>query len=292
MASTPIIIIGMHRSGTSLVARLLDALGLYQGRRLDANHEAVYFQRINDWLLRQAGAAWDHPEPIDHLLAHEGFRRLAGDHVESLLAGPHRVGFAGWRGLVAGDLRRLGRPWGFKDPRSTFTLPIWRDVLPEARVVHVIRCGVDVAASLVRRVDRRLQELERHPPACGWGRFRLRPFEVSLTNTIRCADLEEGLALWERYVRRGRQHVAELGERAIEVRYEDILAGPVEQVRALAAFAGVTDDAQAIGRLTGSIRADRAFAYRRDRSLVELADRWAPRLAELGYPVEDMEAPA
>lgn len=48
----PVIIIGMHRSGTSLVARLLDVLGLFLGKYKDENHEARLFISINDWFLR------------------------------------------------------------------------------------------------------------------------------------------------------------------------------------------------------------------------------------------------
>ena len=43
------------------------------------------------------------------------------------------------------------RPWGWKDPRNTFTLDRWMDLFPKARIVHVIRNGMDVALSLNMR---------------------------------------------------------------------------------------------------------------------------------------------
>ena len=39
----PIVIIGMHRSGTSIVTRMLEQLGLFVGKKKDMNHEALFF---------------------------------------------------------------------------------------------------------------------------------------------------------------------------------------------------------------------------------------------------------
>src|SRR4051812_11129697 len=64
VARPPVIILGMHRSGTSLVARLLDELGLFQGNELQEDHESVYFMEVNDLLLRRVGASWDNPGPV------------------------------------------------------------------------------------------------------------------------------------------------------------------------------------------------------------------------------------
>ena len=60
----PVILLGMHRSGTSLVARLLDDLGLFQGSDLQEDHESVYFLEVNDLLMRRVGASWDNPAPV------------------------------------------------------------------------------------------------------------------------------------------------------------------------------------------------------------------------------------
>ncbi|MBW1793701.1 MAG: sulfotransferase [Deltaproteobacteria bacterium] len=41
--------------------------------------------------------------------------------------------------------------WGWKDPRTTLTLPLWLKLFPKARIIHVIRNGIDSALSLWRR---------------------------------------------------------------------------------------------------------------------------------------------
>lgn len=63
----PVLVIGMHRSGTSLVTRLLRDLGLFIGWRLDDNAEAYLFRALNEWLLREAGATWQTPAPVRRL---------------------------------------------------------------------------------------------------------------------------------------------------------------------------------------------------------------------------------
>jgi hypothetical protein len=46
-ARQPVIILGMHRSGTSMVSELLDQLGLFVGRELQDDHESTYFLDLN-----------------------------------------------------------------------------------------------------------------------------------------------------------------------------------------------------------------------------------------------------
>ena len=67
-ATQPVILLGMHRSGTAMIARLLDQLGLFQGSELQEDHESTWFLDINDVLLNRINAAWDHPAPIRDFL--------------------------------------------------------------------------------------------------------------------------------------------------------------------------------------------------------------------------------
>ena len=58
MTSPPIIVIGMHRSGTGMLARVLSGLGVWMGERQSDNSEDMFFFTLNEWLLRLSGAAW------------------------------------------------------------------------------------------------------------------------------------------------------------------------------------------------------------------------------------------
>ncbi len=139
-----ILISGMHRSGTSMVARLLHACGLYLGpedRLMPAGQdnpegfwEHLDFVALNDVLLECAGGSWDSPPPEGvnwpELADQWGF----GNHARKLIEP-----FAGQA------------VWGFKDPRTCLTFPFWHHLLPEGRVVLCLRHPVSVALSLHRR---------------------------------------------------------------------------------------------------------------------------------------------
>src|SRR6266542_1734486 len=75
--SPPLIVIGMHRSGTSVVAQMLDRLGVYMGPQLglpgverhasaqpEVLAEAPQFLALNERLLGRAGATWDAVDPF------------------------------------------------------------------------------------------------------------------------------------------------------------------------------------------------------------------------------------
>ena len=67
----PFCVIGMHRSGTSLVANLLGAGGVYLGEPKElmpasvdnrrGYWENLRFVEMNDRILRDVGASWDLP---------------------------------------------------------------------------------------------------------------------------------------------------------------------------------------------------------------------------------------
>ena len=50
MNQSPIVITGMHRSGTSLISEILLNNEVNLGSQLDINYESIYFQRINNGL--------------------------------------------------------------------------------------------------------------------------------------------------------------------------------------------------------------------------------------------------
>lgn len=273
----------MHRSGTSMVTRALEQMGLFVGVKKEVNHEATFFLNLNEWLMRQAGGAWDHPAPVLDLWADARLRAVVLDYLRGALAAPRAVSFLGLgRYLAHRSPARLTVPWGWKDPRNTFTLPFWLELFPTARVIHVRRHGVDVAQSLlVRReqlLDEGIRNFRRHRHL-----YLLLGKRVGFTDSPSCATLEAGLALWEEYLDRAALHMAGLGERALEVRYEEILAEPQRYLELLARFAGVTPDAAAIAVATRGLDGSRAYAYRGDGALMELARAAAVRLQAYGY---------
>jgi len=280
-ARPPIIIIGMHRSGTGMLTLLLEELCLFIGKEKEENNEALFFFRINEWLLHQCGAAWDHPQPLYRLLSNFELRTYAADYIRFLMKSPHVISFLGWNKYrLCRTPQNLNISWGWKDPRNTYTLPLWLDIFPNAKVIHIHRHGVDVARSLKVRHERNLERInasKRLQKLFYW----LRP--KSLWLSPRCASLEGGLSLWEEYVRQGRMHLDHLGERAMEVRYEDFLAKPQECLKSLCRFCNLPVKETAVEEVAKKVRRGRAYAYLGNPDLKHFADQVADRLRPIGY---------
>jgi GT2 family glycosyltransferase/glycosyltransferase involved in cell wall biosynthesis len=144
-----LVIAGMHRSGTSLVAGLCQAAGLRVGDRLLGayrGNEAGHFEDLDfvEWhqlVLRANG------------LAPEGFVAEATPQVPAALE---------WKAEALVTARREpGGIWGWKDPRTTLHLEFWRRVVPEARFLFIVRRPWEVVDSLFRRGD---EAFRSNPP--------------------------------------------------------------------------------------------------------------------------------
>lgn len=143
-ASVPpaLCIVGMHRSGTSVVSSLLQSGGLDIGQHL---------------LGAGPGNVKGHFEDLDFFQLHVHIlrsRRISSTGFtlqQDIPIGEKHVRQA--RALIA-ERRRRGVPWGWKDPRSTLFLDFWRQMLPEANFLILYRCPGDVIDSFIRRGDK------------------------------------------------------------------------------------------------------------------------------------------
>jgi hypothetical protein len=139
----PLVIAGMHRSGTSATARLLQLAGLDIGGRLmepGLDNALGYYEDVDFFALNvdliAAGVGddprfrpdWAFPERIDPA-ALAPLRPRA----EALLAARSARGHA----------------WGFKDPRASVLLDFYDELAPEARYLFVYRAPWEVLASLL-----------------------------------------------------------------------------------------------------------------------------------------------
>jgi len=286
MTCSPVVVIGMHRSGTTMMSSLLEDLGLWMGRVKDDNNEARFFHNINQWLFSQAGARWDHPASFHSLVRTGEVRSVVVDYLRRyLLTSPRSISFLGarnylrYKSVVSLDFR-----WGWKSPLNTFTLPIWTDIFPELRIIHIYRHGVDVANSLRlrnRRDMRRswIQNAYYAVPPLHW----IAPKRGMFMDSIRCDSLEGGLSLWEEYMAEAKEQAQLLGDRAMEVKYEHFLEEPLQALTRIVEFCRLSADGSAIKRAADKIKLERAFAYRKNPELKALAEREARRLAEQHY---------
>ena len=252
------------------------------GWRKPYHYEAEFFVRLNDWLLHQCGASWDNPLTIRYLLESKDIRDLATRYLSLQLRSPRAISYWGrhyMRFVVANSCPPV---WGWKDPRNTFTLPIWLDIFPRARVIHVVRHGVDVAQSLVVRQEKLLAQkrmlLDKYAPV-----YSLRSKKSGFTDTIRGQTLEGALSLWEEYVDRARYYVRRVEVGGREIRYEDFLEAPLEGIAGLAEFSGVSISRTRLGMLAAELDPSRAYAYRKSEDLSRIARLYESSLASRGY---------
>ncbi|MCH1535058.1 MAG: glycosyltransferase [Schleiferiaceae bacterium] len=142
----PVFILGMHRSGTTMVTQALAAAGVYPGAVCDHNSEALYAIDINDKILSQAGGNW-WQVPDNQALE---------DSLESALSAIQaREIYAAHLKIASGSSLRqwlhYSGPWVVKDPRLSLTLPWWLQRFPNAKVIWVLRDEAAVVDSLLRR---------------------------------------------------------------------------------------------------------------------------------------------
>lgn len=133
----PIIILGMHRSGTSCLAGALQQAGLFLGEvsehnkfNLKGNRENNSIMSLNEKILQYSGGSWNHiPKKIKWLKSHEEQAFKIIDDYTSLCESF----------------------WGFKDPRTVLTYPFWKRILPNAQIIGTFRHPLKVVESLKNR---------------------------------------------------------------------------------------------------------------------------------------------
>jgi len=144
VASTePVVVLGMHKSGTTLLADTLHHSGIEmlvgdksasydQGNKMERAETLALNVALLDCEGRESHRILD---PLDPARAPVGLRTRARD-------------------LVAG-LEARGKPWGFKDPRTLLTIGFWEDILKTPRLIGVFRDPAEVFQHYARKAGRR-----------------------------------------------------------------------------------------------------------------------------------------
>ncbi len=194
-----IAITGMERSGTSLVARIANLLGVFLGP--------------NDGLIMETEynptGCWEHRDLL--LVSEEILVRLGGNTHD-----PPEFPTDWETTPMLADLRARARMiidndfgeanvWGWKDTRTCLTMPFWQSVLPQMSYIVCVRNPVDVATSLTE---------------LGW-----------------VSSFDQGVAAWLRYLVSAIQYTR--NQSVLFVSYEDLVRDVPANMERLAEFLGV-----------------------------------------------------
>ncbi|HEY3041579.1 MAG TPA: glycoside hydrolase family 99-like domain-containing protein [Pyrinomonadaceae bacterium] len=142
-----IVVLGMHRSGTSALCGALDVLGVNFGQRLapatkdnkKGHWEHPEIVALHDELLRSLGSRWDNDRPLPSDWVERDITR----DIRSLLIG-----------ILERDFAHASL-FGLKDPRMCRLMPLWLPIFQTLRIephfVLTVRHPWEVAESLAKR---------------------------------------------------------------------------------------------------------------------------------------------
>jgi hypothetical protein len=206
-AGTPIVVVlGMHRTGSSVITRGLQALGLDLGDHLMppavGDNARGFFEDLdiysfNERVLQKAQSAWDKVSPL---------------RPEDLTGPAYASERQEARALLAAKIGN--RTFAFKDPRTALLLPLWQCVFSDLglddRYVVTVRNPMESALSLKKRDG----------------------FPIA-----------KGILLWITHVAEALRHTS--GKVRVLVSYDAVLAAPAVEMQRIATALQLPDPASA-----------------------------------------------
>jgi len=214
--SDPVIIVGVHRSGTSLLTRMLEKIGLFVGNDLQNDHESKLIIGINNLYFKDKNTSWDQP-------VYPGEKDIESNKIKSFWHENQQI--------IADRFGQTDGFWGFKDPRTLTTLPLWLDLFPKAKILYIKRGPWDIAVSLTFRHNMLIKK-EIFPEE---GDFS----KGNIQFTQRCKTIEgsldfalEQIQFADRLARKG------VMKNYHTLSYRDLLADPLYEMSRISEYLG------------------------------------------------------
>jgi len=257
MAFTPFFVSGVPKSGTTWLAKLLDAHPQINCKGEACIHSFTkslikISNEYNELLARRAGKfseSNDFP-PVTESEVHA----LARHFIELRL------------GVIA-DASKPDLQWvGEKDPLHVSNFPILSKLFPEAKVIHIVRDGRSIVIS-------------------AW-HHNLRVFSDIMKKAGFDAFLDEAADGWGKGIRRAHETAHLLGDHYLEIRYEDLISDPSGTFGKVLAHLGADAGAEAIAACVeaasfGKLAAGRKQGEEDNQSFFRkgIADDWKNHLS-------------
>lgn len=204
-----VIILGMHRSGTSVVARITQSLGYELGNRLiepNGENPKGFFENqeivsFNDRLLRHISLSWDSLGFIwEENFEKELFKDLFFEANDILSENFSNSSF-----------------WAIKDPRLCILLPFWQRVIH-----HFYSCEISYLLCLRNPLESYLSQKERNI--------------TDPSFHIIGSEQDAFLLMWYTYIRKAISSID--SDFCLCVSYENVILNPLMEFERVARFLG------------------------------------------------------
>ena len=142
------VILGMHRSGTSLLARMINSKGVFTGDKMlgksDSNiyghYEDLEVLKINEKVMKCCGGDWKHTPDVLHAtsILNQIRLRFLSDYVHDYIR----------------TVMYKHDNYAFKEPRTTVTFNFWKKNIPseyDIKIIGIYRRPQGVVNSLMKR---------------------------------------------------------------------------------------------------------------------------------------------
>lgn len=240
-----IFVVGMHRSGTSAVARMLNMMGAYFGSeevsmKVDQANPKGYWERKDVWLMNEKILKSTHSE----------WYSVNSFSLEKIPEEALQEFDVQAKNLITG--LDTNRPWFVKDPRFCLTFPLWRKHLEFPVCVHVYRSPIQIAQSLRTR-----NQFSLYFGLALWEKYTLE----SLKSTLDCPNL---LILHSELISQPVQTTAKLYQGLTDIGCRGLR---LPHEKEILAFIN-----PALHRERGSIEKQADFVNRQQSELIELLE--------------------
>jgi len=273
----PVFVLGAPRSGTTLLYHMLLSSGQFAVYMSETHVFNLVGPRFGD-LSREA----NRKKLVDVWLRSFQFKRsgLDPEHFTATIMQDCRSVGDFLRMFMEQISERQGHDrWAECTPEHLLYLRQIKSALPDARIIHIIRDGRDVALSEVRQ---------------GW----IRPLPWDRGRELAVSGL-----YWEWIVRKGREDGREFASDYLEVRFEELVRNPRTVLPAIATFIGQPlDYDRMLENAVGTVKnPNTSFAGSSEQKEFDPVARWkseltpeelrglesaiGPLLRELGYPL-------
>jgi len=261
----PVVIFNKSHSGSRLLAELVRASGVFMGAHQNASGDSEDVLQLVEYVVCRY-----YPD-FRFLARMEGSEEAALCGLIERILRAHRAGI---------EVSR----WGWKLSETAYVLPLIDDLFPQARYVHLIRDGRDVAfCNHVPPFNRFWEKV--YVDACDLVYARGLWFGRASKLAYRLDPLPYNVQHWINSVSVARRYGAALRERYLEIRYEELCLDFDAQAKRVLSFIGAPDAAAGIAAVrphvsTASVGKFRRRAWWQRRRAERLA---RPLLTALGY---------